>query len=164
MARLSITIRLIIAGGLAFVSLGLVWSSQAGRPGMFMGGSRLTNQYNYNTGNLDLVLQYDPIANYLPGSPGSVTYGSQDPMRVVLVPAAVGLLVASRRRTRASRRLAQLSVAGLVVATVFASAGRAATPTIVCALAAVLAASTLSPGAMRRLAASERPAASPSAF
>lgn len=143
MARLSTTIRLALAAALALVSLGLVWRVDAGTPGMFMGGLQLTNQYNPYTGNLDLVTQYNPISNYLPGSPGAVVYGNQVPMRVVLVPAAVALLVASRLRGRAGRRLARLAVIGLTVATAFALAERATSPAIACAVAVALAGSTL---------------------
>lgn len=131
--RAPVSALLVVAALFAAVALAVPW---AATPSFLSPGTTtLVNEFNPSTGDLDLTSQYFP-GFY---SPGSVTFGRQSPVRIVLVPAIAVLVWASRRRTARDWRLARWSAWALAGCSLYGVGHHRVVPVAVTALAAALA-------------------------
>ena len=119
-------LRWLAAAVLAALPLAHAWEYAAGFPGT----TTLINQYNPYTGGLDLV------PYYIPGTSGELVYGFQSPVRLALVLAVAGALIAAAG-SRGSRPR-QVAIAALVVAFVLALSAHEGAVVLTLGLALVL--------------------------
>ena len=114
---LSTAARLWAAVLLTLLPLGYVWSVGAG---MITPGFTLYGDCGYNDGPYCTPDRY--VSGY--ATRGSLTMVSQAPVRVLLLAAAAGFVVASWRRTATTRRLAKVATGALVGALALALSHR----------------------------------------
>lgn len=142
--------RLIVAAAIAAGLLGLSWLPGDYGTGDLTPGMVLTSLTTDLNGDLVLTSDYVP-GIYSVGLPGSPIVGSQTDVRVLLVPAAAALALAAFRRTRTTRRGAQLAIGALLIAALLGISSGAAIPAGLCVTAAGLAASVLWPDLATRV-------------
>lgn len=143
--------RLLGAAVLCVVALGLAWDFDPGTGGYLSPGILVPNGYvspvtgDYTVGPLQYLPGY-----YIPGSSGSEIHGFESDERVVLVPAALTLAWAARRRTHATRRATRIATAGLAPLALMAFSRSMLGAALVTAAAVVLAAPVAWPDLLRR--------------
>ncbi|QXC62984.1 hypothetical protein KSP35_09460 [Aquihabitans sp. G128] len=144
-------VRLLVAAGLVVFSLGLGWAATAGStgytsPGYVMPGL-CTSTYD---GYLDCSPGTYQVGYYIPGTPAGAARGYEADARIALVPAAIALGWASRRRSRGSVLAVQASSAALAFVSVRAAVDGQTAGALVGLLAAALAASVAWPALTTR--------------
>jgi hypothetical protein len=132
------------------VALGLDWRLAPGTQGYLTTGYYVPTTYTSGiTGETEYTGSIYQAGTYVPGLPDAAWRGYESDARAVLVPAAVALALASRRRTRATRRAVVVATVAVAVIALRAGAQGQTTGAIAGAIVVGLVASVLWGGPAR---------------